>query len=731
MAKKQKKRFQKNQLRSLFQNGNYQKVISKIKQFEIDGMSAEELLEIQISSYKKLASSNFELGDINRALRDIESLLSIDDNEEYKLTKLKYLCYIEYFNDAMVFSKNLMNSKNSKIKKEAAFLLLLSSIYSGNYNIDEKILKLLPTAKVNYILGFVEFVQDNTEQALMFFDKCNPRAKVEKENIYVIKSIIMGQNTTTYDNTKPLYRFLMSGDDVHLQNTKNSRVVKREISAQFTKNRQSSDMEKLISLKSSIPIEIIAKETKDIDQQAKLIFNNIVLLVEKQKNYSKALELFIKNKSQLIRFVESGVLFIQIKSQVDDNRSDKLVVSFFSSYLKLHHKKLSDFQLDFIFIFLIHSSPTDATMKLIEENGGKDILFIVRDLIEMKELEPSHQERFNKIIKKYSALKDKSFEGILVFIDSLNERVYQMGRIERDVFATKVSQILTLFQNCQRPHKKYQSTFFKIFNSMASFAQNLDFEQNRALYMQLSETIDNFVEIYTLDKRELPLDIKTLFQSIDQGKSVKKKEKQSGENDIIGMFRELMDSYEGDEGYAWDEDDLDEDDLAEIKEEFIDDLRDDRDPFNHKLSELEDSFYSDTLLEFILDIVAKAIEFKRNDDIFTQKLLLMMEISMQDKEYRDQLIISVEEYAKKDIETASFFLYHSISLTPEKDRETVWFLKWLESYAYLIDDYNQPKDDLFKGCLGHFIRVQQKKRFKTLNARFEKFIDRFKDKGLF
>ncbi len=729
MAKKQKKKFQKNQLRSLFQSGNYQKVISKIKQFEIDGMSAEELLEIQISSYKKLASSNFELGDINRALRDIESLLSIDGNEEYKLTKLKYLCYIEYFDDAMVLSKNLMNSKNSKIKKEAAFLLLLSSIYSGNYNIDEKILKLLPTAKVNYILGFVEFVQDNTEQALMFFDKCNPRAKVEKENIYVIKSIIMGQNTTTYDNTKPLYRFLMSGDDVHLQNTKNSRVVKREISAQFAKNRQSSDMEKLISLKSSIPIETIVKESKDIDQQIKLILNNIALLVEKQKNYSKALELFIKNKSQLIQFVESGILFIQIKSQVDDNRSDKLVVGFFSSYLKLHHKKLSDFQLDFIFIFLIHSSPTDATMKLIEENGGKDILFIVRDLIEMREIEPSHQERFNKIIKKYSALKDKSFEGILGFIDSLNEGIYQMDRIERDAFATKVSQILTLLQNCQRPHKKYQSIIFKIFNSMASFTQNLDFEQNRALYMQLSETIDNFIEIYTLDKRELPLDIKTLFQSIDQGKSVKKKEKQSGENDIIGMFREFMDSY--DEGDAWDEDDLDEDDLAEIKEEFIDDLRDDRDPFNHKLSELEDSFYSDTLLEFILDIVAKAIEFKRNDDIFTQKLLLMMEISMQDKEYRDQLIISVEEYAKKDIETASFFLYHSISLTPEKDRETVWFLKWLESYAYLIDDYNQPKDDLFKGCLGHFIRVQQKKRFKTLNARFEKFIDRFKDKGLF
>ena len=43
MAKKKKKKFQKKQLLSLFHNKNYQKVISKIKQFEIDGMSNKEL----------------------------------------------------------------------------------------------------------------------------------------------------------------------------------------------------------------------------------------------------------------------------------------------------------------------------------------------------------------------------------------------------------------------------------------------------------------------------------------------------------------------------------------------------------------------------------------------------------------------------------------------------------------------------------------------------------------
>lgn len=146
---------------------------------------------------------------------------------------------------------------------------------------------------------------------------------------------------------------------------------------------------------------------------------------------------------------------------------------------------------------------------------------------------------------------------------------------------------------------------------------------------------------------------------------------------------------------------------------------------------MEDNFYSDTLLEFILDLLAKAIEFKRYDKAFTPKLFNVMYISMEDKEYREQLIISIKKYAKKDIKTATLLLYDVIALTPEKDRETLWYLKWLETYLYLVDDYNLPKDKVFKGILGHLLRVQQKKRFKSFNSRFEKLIDRFKDKGLF
>ena len=734
MSKKKRKTFQKGQLLSLFDNKNYQKVISKIKQFKIEGMSDDELHKIQLISYEKLANANFELGDINRAMRDIESLLSIDNSEEYKLIKLKYLCYMEYFNDAMVFSKDLINSKNPKIKKEAIFFYLLANIYSGNYEIDEKILKLLPIARQNYILGFKAFLQDDIENALLFFDRCNPRAKIEKENLKVIKSIILNEEALSSETIKPLYRFLIAGDDTNLQNTKNSRIVEKEVSAQFAKNQKKSEIESLLLLKSSIPVETILKNIKDSEQQTKLIYNNIVLLSEKQGNHSKALELFIKNKNKLVQFVESGVLFIQIKSLANDRKSDKLIVSFLSDYLKLHHKKLSDFQLDFIFIFLLKTSPSDSSTKLIEEYGGEDMLFLFKDMSLMEEVNSEYQDRFNKIIKRYSFLKDKALDGLSEYIDVLDENIDKMNKEEKKLLGEQLSRILILFDNTQKSHKKYQPTIFKIFSSMARFIQNFEFTKNRDLYIQLSQTINKFIEIYNMDRVDLSKDIKALFTSIEKKKSIKKENKSEDET-IFDMFKRVVNDYDEDDFddmlSGFDKDYLDENELRRVKKDFIEALKNNQDPFNDELEYIKESFDNHIIFEFILELVAKAIEFGRYDDNFTQTLLDNIDIEPEDSYYRADLIVAINKYAKRDIKVAIIFFYDCITLVPMNQRETVWYLKWLEAYVYLVDDYAQPKDKAFKGCLQHFLRVQQKKRFKTLNARFQKLIDRFKDKGLF
>lgn len=63
-----------------------------------------------------MAEDNFALGDINRAMRDIESLLMIESSDEYRVIKLKYLCYMEHFKDAILFSNLLEYKKKRDLK---------------------------------------------------------------------------------------------------------------------------------------------------------------------------------------------------------------------------------------------------------------------------------------------------------------------------------------------------------------------------------------------------------------------------------------------------------------------------------------------------------------------------------------------------------------------------------------------------------------------------------------
>ncbi len=721
MAKKKKKIFQKNQLLSLFQSKSYQKVISKIKQFQIDGMSEEELHKIRLTSYEKLAEANFESGDINRAMRDIESLLTLENSESYRLIKLKYLCYIEHFKDAILFSQDLINSKNLKIKKEAIFLYLLANIYSGNYEIDEKKLKLLPVARQNYILAFIEFCKGKKEEALIYFDKCNPRAKVEKENIQAIKSIVLDQDIELDKSLKPLYRFLINGDDTNLQNTKNSRTIKKEVISQFAKNNGKQKIENLIALKSSTTVKIITDEIKDKEQQARLIYNNIVLLIEKQRNLSEALDLFIKNKSSLIQFVESGFLFIQIKSLQNDSKSDKIIVNFFNNYLKLHHKKLSEFQLDFIFLFVLNTQKGEGTVKLIKEYGGEDILFLIRDITNIDKIEQSYQEIFNKIMKKYSFLKDTALNGFAKYINVVDaEYVDKMNTKEKEVLKVNLSQFLILLENCPKRHQKYQATLLEILSNISKLIQNFEFSKNSELYIQLSEVINSFIETNKIDKSNLSEEIKTLFTSIEKKKSIKKEKKS---DNMFDMFKNLLEDY--------DDEFLDNEDLERIKQEFIEALKNNKNPFNDDLENIENSFSNDIVFEFMLDLTAKAIEYNRYNDDFIRDFLEYMYLTPEESYYRDDLVVSVKDYAKRDVGTALIFFYDCIVLVPMHQRETVWYLKWLEAYVYLVDDYDQEKNRAFKGCLHNFIEVQQKKRFKSLNGRFKKLIERFKDKGLF
>ncbi len=728
MAKKKRKTFQKNQLLSMFQNGNYQKVISKIKQFKIEGMSDEELHKIKLNSYELLASNNFGMGDVARALRDIESFLSISDSEPYRLIKLKYLCYLEHFEDAVEFGEDLILSKDNKIKKEAMFFYLLASIYDGNYEVNQKYLKLLSPARQNYILGFVEFLRGNINRALEFLNRCNPRIKVEKENLQAIKSIILNEEIVCSDTVKPFYRFLICGDDKNLQNTKNIRVIKKEILSQFSKNKKESDMKNLLSLKSAISIETILHNTKDEEQKKKLIYNNIVLLMEKQENYDKALGLFVKYRLDLVLMVESALLFMSLKSHTEDKKSDKIIIQFFSNYFKLHYKKLSEFQLDYIFIFLAKNINTKIdmtiTFDLIKEYGGGDIVFLLKDIPLMTKIGSSYQDNFNKIVKRYSYFKNIMLTNLSNQLESIDEEFEALDKEEKEPLSARLILLISLLKNLQQPHKKYQKTLFDIFGNLALVCQSFELKKHKKLYLELAETIDVFIDYYRVNKIELPVDIKALFVSIDKGKSLKITK--YDDERMFDFLRSMFEDEDNSDRYDFNEYEYD---LSLVKKEFIIALQNNQDIFALKFKKLNAYRYSNVIYEFILDVIAKAIEFNRYDSIFIARLLVLMNLQIEDELFREKMVPEVCAYAKKDANVAKLFLYTCITRIDMKDRKYVWYLKWLEGYIMLVADYDFPQDKAFYSCLHHFKQTQEKKKFKSLDAKYKKIVKKFKERG--
>jgi tetratricopeptide (TPR) repeat protein len=263
MAKKNKS-FSKNQLLSLYENQNYQKVVSKIKQFKISGMNDKELEDITFNAYLNLSIVNFNNGDLQRALREIDSAIKIRDDEYCKILKLKYLCYLEKFDEAMIFGEELLVSKSSKTKKEALFFYLLAQVYSGKTDLETSRINLLPQSRKNYILGFLEFQKGNIDLSLEFFEKSKPRLNEEKENLSALKAIISTSDFIKNESIKPLYAFLLFGEDQKLQNTKNVREIKNDIIKNFSQNSNNKAFEGLLKqnrkLSKSSQLTIINKD---------------------------------------------------------------------------------------------------------------------------------------------------------------------------------------------------------------------------------------------------------------------------------------------------------------------------------------------------------------------------------------------------------------------------------------------------------------------------------------
>lgn len=727
MAKKKRKKFQKSQLLSLFKAQNYQKVISKAKQFQIDGMSEDELHKILTDSYYGLAESNFMQGDTVRAIRDIDSLLKIDSAMPFQITKLKYLCYIDNFSGAVELAEELLSLKpTAKRKKEIVFLYLMANLYNNNYEIDKKLLKTLSASKQNYILGFCEFMQDNIESALNYFETSKPKAKEEKKNLVALKAILSNQEIEADNSIKPLYHFLLTGEDIGVGNSKSARELKKELKDSFKSQEKNIALKSLLELKAPTSTDIILKQKLDKEQELKLLYNNVSLLVDR-KNYSEALKLFVKYRASFVKFTESATLFINIKKRIEDKRSDSVVLGFLSNYLRVHHKKIAPFQIDMILLFLITENHMREAINLAQEYDRESFVLFLKDIPMMKTFSPHMQITFNRVMKKYSKINDTLFMLTVNNIINTDEEFYDLTNNEKRTLINRISILITVVKNLDKPHKRYKSTLFELFKALAMIIQNFSYDEEETNYLKLSNLIEHYIEYFDFNRVDLVIDIKALFVSISKEESVRVEG--YVEEEDIDLFRMRFNAFWGhdykDDKYDFDEKEYD---LSLIKKACIDNLKaQTEEPFK-PLMGIEIYRFHRIIHQFIMDLIGKAIELGRKDtNKVIDEILQNLDIkSMTDSYYRDEIPTEVKEYAKKDIKIAMlYFNYILLSVNPNKI-EFVWYLKWADAYVNLVEDYVLEKDAFFDTILNNFFKIQNKKKFKSINAKYKKNLKKFK-----
>jgi hypothetical protein len=718
MSKRKKKKFQKKQLVSLFENGNYQKVISKVKQFEIDGLSENELNDIVSTSYKNLAQLNFEQGDISRAIRDIDSLLQRNDEIEFRLIKLKYLCYIEHFEEAILLGKELIVLKNKKIQKDAIFLYLMAKLYGGHYELESKLLKAIPVSKQRYILGFKALLEDDKQQALDYFNQCNPRAKVEKENIKAVIATVVHQDIDITQYIKPLYRFLLTGEESGVSNSKNFRVIKKELKKNFSKVKKDIHIQNLLELKTYVPIDVILKSAENREQESRLIYNNIVLLVDKRK-HREALKIFLKYRNSLVKFIESASLFIKIKNRIGERTNDSILVHFFSSYLKLHHKKIAPHEIDYIVLFLIQQNEIKKSMDLAKEYNRDNFIFFLKELPLIREFNPYYQTSFNKALKKYSTFTNILLDLMIENIESMDEELHDLSPEEEKMFIYRLSLIILLLQNLENPHRKYKDTLFKLFKTFALLIQNFSYAEQESIYLKLSIVIEKYIEYLKVDRFDLAVDIKALFVSISKKESVKKTDiSVDNEDDYFALARKIFLEEEEDEDiYDFD---IKEYDISIIKQRCLSALESGEESPFEALNKLSEFKYSKFRFSTLLGLLTEVLRLKENHLSAIQHMLFYLRIDLYNSSARDDLVSAINRYAKIDIETARLLLKYALDSVASISREYVWYLKWIDGYLTLINQYKLEKDSKYRYYRDLFLTIQERKKFKSLNAKYKK-----------
>lgn len=530
--RKKKKSFPKEALLNLYDSSNYQKVISKIKQFNIDGMSEDEVNILRLNSIKKLSFEFFLAKDLTRMLKLLNQALDNENSDEtFMLYRLYGFCYNENFNEAIKTAQTLINSKVSYIKKEAIFYLILSQIYLKEFDFDKSLLTLLTKSKQNYILGFLSLMQEDIKNALKYFKETKPRYKIEKNNVATLIAIIENREFENSE-TKPIYKALLTGDTGDLYSSKNSREATKEINNLFKKRQVDLGKKSFLEYKSPLAIEEIKKDFPK-EKWGQAIFNNMLIHCQKH-NLEEAYRIFNSNSIYLYNIPESIFLVLNIVEGNSIKKKNNTLITFLDNYLK-HNKKLPQYQLNYIFSkefsFLEDSSLTKIT-NLAKEYNAYALIIEFTPFLRLTILP---KEESNKVLKDFF----KNYYPILLpFLDELLfDWKREMLRLQdsKEKASKTLDSMISSMEEVKESSKKYVEPILLILNSIALVLIYKNFEENRELYLRLDKIMNYYIEIFNIDYLSLDKTIKTLKISIKEEKSFLENEK-SPEEEVDDIF---------------------------------------------------------------------------------------------------------------------------------------------------------------------------------------------------
>ncbi|MEA1955287.1 MAG: hypothetical protein U9N02_02195 [Campylobacterota bacterium] len=691
MSKKKKKVFPKSKILELFKNQNYQKVVSKIKQFRIEDMDDLEVDKIHIDSLKMLSSERFKAGDTQRAIRDIEFALNIKLDNDLEFLRLKYLCYLDNFSDAKIYVDELL--EKYKTDKKIIFYSLLIDLHLNN-KIDKTKLKKVTKAKQEYLLAIFALFNNDTSLALKHLNNSKPRAKAEKNNIEAIKAIVLQKTDIQIKDIKPLYKFLLSGDDTNLQNSKNSRESKDEIVASFKLSNNTKSLKKLIELDSYIDNAIVKKESNP-----KLALNNITMMLEKNKepDYEEIYKIFISYEKEFVNLIESIYTLIKIFKNFDSSSVAVKITSFVEKYLEIHSKKLAPFTLIYIlYQLLYHNFTNTKAVKMIEllfdKYGNKDIFYttltfaVNYDAVKMYD---NHKANIEIFFKKYSHVNSIVVRNIIEFIDSFEYAVIYLDSRNLKNAANKLESSLYVIKNLSDVDEKYKSLFLELLNSFSKAIFLFEEDELERGYDDIKIVLKKYIDLFNYEESQF---CEEADEFLDSSVCI--------ENSYTPNI--VQEKY--------------------IKFKLA--LKTGFDPFveleNYPL--FYEYFYAKEDKTAVFDLIMEYARFEDLNDEVIAKIFKLTNFNLKKEFLRTTIQTVITKYAKVHLDISQKIFQYILKTT---DAQSVWYLNWLYSYIDMVDVHNLDKDAFFVKCLNKFLDIQNRKKFKSIQKRYDLVLSRF------